>query len=168
VRARRTVSVDIPAGVETGLRLQLPGSGEVGPAGGPNGDLYLEITVAPHEIFSRDGDDLLATLEVSMPDAILGTSATIQALDGGVELEVRPGVQSGDVLTIKGRGITPLRGSQRGDLRVGVHVVTPTRLDHKERALIEEFAKRTKAPAPQLAQFHQGLFAKLRDRFRNA
>lgn len=168
VRARRTVSVDIPAGVETGLRLQLPGSGEVGPAGGPNGDLYLEITVANHEVFSREGDDLLATLEVSMPDAVLGTTTTIQSLDGEVELEVRPGVQSGDVLTIKGRGITPLRGSQRGDLRVGVQVVTPTRLDHKERALIEEFAKRTKSPAPQLAQFHQGLFSKLRDRFRNA
>lgn len=167
VRARRTVSLDIPAGVETGLRLQLPGSGEVGPAGGPNGDLYIEVTVSPHEVFSRDGDDLLATLEVSMPDAILGTSTTIQSLDGAVELEVRPGVQSGDVLTIKGRGITPLRGSQRGDLRVGVHVVTPTRLDAKERALIEEFAKRTKAPSPRLAEFHQGLFAKLRDRFRN-
>jgi molecular chaperone DnaJ len=74
VRARRTVSVDIPGGVETGLRLQLPGSGEVGPAGGPNGDLYLEVTVATHEVFSREGDDLLATLEVSMPDAILGTT----------------------------------------------------------------------------------------------
>jgi molecular chaperone DnaJ len=167
VRARRTVSVDIPAGVETGLRLQLPGSGEVGPAGGPNGDLYLEVTVSPHEQFSREGDDLLATLEVSMPDAVLGSSASIQALDGEVELEVRPGVQSGDVLTIKGRGITPLRGTQRGDLRVGIHVVTPTRLDHKERALIEEFAKRTKPAAPHLAEFHQGLFAKLRDRFRN-
>ncbi len=71
------------------------------------------------------------------------------------------------MLTIKGRGITPLRGSQRGDLRVGVHVVTPTRLDHKDRALIEEFAQRTKAPGPQLSEFHQGLFAKLRDRFRN-
>ena len=167
VRARRTVSVDIPAGVESGLRLQLPGSGEVGPAGGPKGDLYLEVTVAPHEIFSRDGDDLLATLEVSMPDAILGTTTTIESLDGPVELEVRAGVQAGDVLTIKGRGITPLRGSQRGDLKVGVHVVTPTKLDHKDRALIEEFARRTKAPAPQLAEFHQGLFAKLRDRFRN-
>jgi molecular chaperone DnaJ len=167
VRARRTVSLDIPAGVETGLRLQLPGSGEVGPAGGPNGDLYIEVTVSPHEVFSRDGDDLLATLEVSMPDAILGTTTTIQSLDGPVELEVRPGVQAGDILTIKGRGITPLRGSQRGDLKVGVHVVTPTRLDHKERALIEEFAKRTKAPGPRLAEFHQGLFAKLRDRFRN-
>ncbi len=167
VRARRTVSVDIPAGVETGLRLQLPGSGEVGQAGGPHGDLYLEITVAPHDVFSREGDDLLATLEVSMPDAVLGTTTRIQSLDGEVELEVRPGVQSGDVLTIKGRGVTPLRGSQRGDLRVGVHVVTPTRLDAKERQLIEEFARRTKAPGPQLAQFHQGLFAKLRDRFRN-
>lgn len=166
VRARRTVSLDIPAGVETGLRLQLPGSGEVGPAGGPNGDLYLEITVAADPVFSRDGDDLLATLEVSMPDAILGAATTITSLDGEVDLEVRPGVQSGDVLTIKARGITPLRGGTRGDLRVAVQVVTPTRLDAKERALIEDFKARTKAPAPQLAQFHQGMFAKLRDRFR--
>lgn len=168
VRSRRTVSVDIPAGVESGLRLQLPGSGEVGPAGGPNGDLYLEVTVAADDVFSREGDDLLATLEVSMPDAILGTETTITALDGEVPLEVRAGVQSGDVLTIKGRGITPLRGGNRGDLRVAVHVVTPTRLDAKERALIEDFAQRTKAPGPQLAQFQQGLFAKLRDRFRNS
>lgn len=101
-----------------------------------------------------------------MPDAILGTHTTITSLDGEVDLEVRAGVQSGDVLTIKGRGITPLRGGNRGDLRVGVQVVTPTRLDAKQRALIEDFAKKTKAPAPQLSQFHQGLFAKLRDRFR--
>ncbi len=167
VRARRTVSIDIPAGVESGLRLQLPGSGEVGPAGGPNGDLYLEVTVSGHEVFSREGDDLLATLEVSMSDAILGATTTIDSLDGKVELEVRPGTQGGDVLTIKGRGITPLRGSQRGDLRVGVQVVTPTRLDAKERALIEDFAKKTKAPSPRLAEFHQGVFSKLRDRFRN-
>lgn len=166
VRARRTVSLDIPAGVETGLRLQLPGSGEVGPAGGPNGDLYLEVTVAPDEVFSREGDDILATLEVSMPDAILGAGTTITSLDGDVDLEVRAGVQSGDVLTVKGRGITPLRGGTRGDLRVAVQVVTPTRLDAKERALIEDFKARTKAPGPQLSQFHQGMFAKLRDRFR--
>ncbi len=166
VRARRTVSLDIPAGVETGLRLQLPGSGEVGPAGGPNGDLYLEVTVAPDDVFSREGDDLLATLEVSMPDAILGTGTTITSLDGDVDLEVRPGIQSGDVLTIKGRGITPLRGGNRGDLKVAVQVVTPTKLDARSRALIEDFAKKTKAPAPHLAQFHQGMFAKLRDRFR--
>ncbi len=167
VRARRTVSIDIPAGVETGLRLQLPGSGEVGPGGGPNGDLYIEVTVAPDEVFSRDGEDLLATLEVSMPDAILGTTTTIESLDGPVDVELRPGVQSGDVITVRGRGITPLRGTQRGDLRIGVHVVTPTRVDGRSRTLIEEFAKKTKPPAPRLAHFQQGLFAKLRDRFRN-
>lgn len=165
VRSRRTVSLDIPAGVETGLRLQLPGSGEIGQAGGPHGDLYVEVTVSPHAAFSRDGDDLLATLEVSMSDAILGTSTSIDGLDGKVDLEIRPGVQSGDVLTIKGRGVTPLRGNQRGDLRVGVQVVTPTKLDSAERALIVDFAKKQKAPAPKLAQFQQGLFSKLRDRF---
>jgi len=166
VRSRRTVGLDIPAGVETGLRLQLPGSGEVGRAGGPNGDLYVEVTVTPHPRFSREGDDLLATLEVAMSDAILGATTTIESLDGPVELEIRQGLQSGDVLTIKGRGVTPLRGSQRGDLRVGVQVLTPTKLDHKERQLIEDFAQRTKAPGPRLAEFHQGLFSKLRDRFR--
>ena len=166
VRSRRTVSLDIPAGVETGLRLQLPGSGEIGRAGGPHGDLYVEVTVAPHAVYSREGDDLLATLEVSMTDAILGTTTKIEGLDGMVDLEIRPGVQSGDVLTIGGRGITPLRGSQRGDLRVGVQVVTPTKLDSAQRTLIEDFAKRAKAPAPKLAQFQQGLFSKLRDRFR--
>lgn len=167
VRSRRTVSLDIPAGVETGLRLQLPGSGEVGRAGGPHGDLYVEIAVAPHPVFSREGNDLLATLEVAMTDAILGTSTTIDGLDGEVELDIRAGVQSGDVLTIGGRGITPLRGTQRGDLRVAVQVVTPTKIDAKQRALIEDFAKRSKAPAPRLSEFQQGLFSKLRDRFRN-
>lgn len=166
VRSRRTVSLDIPAGVESGLRLQLPGSGEIGRGGGPHGDLYVELTVAPHPVYSRDGDDLLATLEVSMPDAILGTSTTIDGLDGPVDLEIRPGVQAGDVLTIRERGITPLRGGSRGDLRVTVHVMTPTRLDAKQRALIEEFAKKSKTPGPQLAQFSPGLFSKFRDRFR--
>ncbi|WP_417556529.1 molecular chaperone DnaJ [Microbacterium sp.] len=167
VRTRRTVSLDIPAGVETGLRLQLPGSGAVGRAGGPNGDLYVEVTVAPHPVFSREGDDLLATLEVSMADAILGATTSIEGLDGQVDLELRAGVQSGDVLTIAGRGVTPLRGTQRGDLRVGVQVVTPTKLDSAQRKLIEDFAKKTKSPAPKLAQFQQGLFSKLRDRFRS-
>lgn len=167
VRARRTVSLDIPAGVESGLRLQLPGSGAVGRAGGPHGDLYVEVTVAPHPVFSREGDDLLATLEVSMADAILGTNATIDGLDGAVELELRAGVQSGDVLRIPGRGITPLRGSQRGDLRVGVQVLTPTKLDSAQRRLIQDFAKKTRPPEPKLSQFQPGLFSKLRDRFRS-
>ena len=165
VRARRTVAVDIPAGVETGLRLQMPGSGEAGPAGGPNGDLYLEMKVRHHDVFSRDGDDLLCTIDVPMTDAILGRTTTIKALDGDIDVVLKPGVQSAEVITIKDRGVTRLRGNGRGDLKIGVHVITPTKLDHKERELIEQFAARHKAPAPALSHFQQGLFAKLRDRF---
>ncbi|WP_127793298.1 molecular chaperone DnaJ [Agromyces sp. LHK192] len=165
VRARRTVPVDIPAGVDTGLRLQMPGSGEVGPAGGSNGDLYLEIKVRNHDVFSRNGDDLLATLEVQMTDAILGTTTTIPALDGDVQVELKPGTQAGEIITVKDRGVTKLRGNGRGDLRIGVQVVTPTKLSGKERALVEQFAASRKSAAPELAHFQQGLFARLRDRF---
>src|SRR3954447_6109107 len=126
VRARRSVPVDIPAGVDTGLRLQMPGSGEAGPAGGPNGDLYLEIKVKHHEVFSRDGDDLLCTLELSMTDAILGTTATVKALDGDIRLELRPAPQSADTISVKDRATPHPRASGRGDLRVGIQVVTPT------------------------------------------
>jgi molecular chaperone DnaJ len=167
VRARRKVTVDIPAGVETGLRLQLPGQGEVGPAGGANGDLFLEVKVRHHDIFSRNGDDLLATLEVQMADAVLGTTAKVDGLDGPVSVEVRPGTQSAEVITVKDRGVTHLRGSGRGDLRIGVQVVTPSRLDAKQQELIRQFAATRKPVAPTLAHFQQGLFQKLRDRFLN-
>lgn len=167
VRARRKVSVDIPAGVETGIRLQLAGQGEVGPAGGANGDLYLEIKVRHHDMFSRSGDDLLATLEVQMTDAVLGTSVTINALDGPVTVEVKPGTQSAEVITVKGRGVTHLRGTGRGDLRFGVQVVTPTKLDAKQQNLISQFASTRKSVPPTLTHFQQGLFQKLRDRFLN-
>ena len=165
VRARTTVPVDIPAGVETGLRLQLAGFGEVGAAGGPNGDLYLEIKVRHHDTFSRSGDDLLATLEVQMADAVMGTSVTLDALDGPVDVEVRPGVQSADVLTIPGRGITRLRGTGRGDLKIGVQVITPQKLDGTERDLMRKLIAHRRPKPPQFAHFQQGMFAKLRDRF---
>jgi molecular chaperone DnaJ len=165
VRDRRTVPVDIPAGVDTGLRLQMPGSGEIGPAGGPHGDLYLEIKVRSDERFSRNGDDLLCTLDVPMTDAILGVTTTIHALDGDVDVELKPGTQSSEVLTVKGRGVTKLRGTGRGDLRIGVQVVTPTRLDHREKELIKAFAAGRDQKATQLGSFQQGLFSKLRDRF---
>jgi molecular chaperone DnaJ len=165
VRARRSVPVDIPAGVDTGVRLQMPGSGEAGPAGGPNGDLYLEIKVRHHDVFSRSGDDLLCTLEIPMTDAILGTTTTVHSLDGDVEVELRPGTQSAEIITVKDRGVTRLRGGGRGDLKIGVQVLTPTKLSSRERDLITQFSKVHKAPKPELSHFQQGLFAKLRDRF---
>ena len=167
VRARRTIPVDIPAGVDTGLRLQMPNQGEVGPAGGIAGDLYLEIKVRHHDVFSRNGDDLLATLEVQMTDAILGTKTTLKTLDGEAAVEIRPGTQSAEVITIKDRGVTRLRGNGRGDLKIGVQVVTPTKLSHKEQELIKRFSESHKGADPSLTHFQQGLFQKLRDRFLN-
>lgn len=165
VRATRKIPVDIPAGVDTGLRLQLPGQGEVGPAGGPNGDLFLEVKVRHHETFSRNGDDLLATLEVQMTDAILGTTTTLKGLDGDVAIEIKPGTQSAEVITVKDRGVTRLRGNGRGDLKIGVQVTTPTKLNAKEQALITQLAAVRKQLPPRFTHFQQGLFAKLRDRF---
>jgi molecular chaperone DnaJ len=165
VRATRKMTVDIPAGVDTGLRLQLPGQGEIGPAGGDHGDLFLEIKVRHHDVFSRNGDDLLATLEVSMVDAVLGTKAKFKSLDGDIELEIRPGTQSAEMVTAIGRGITKLGGKSRGDLKIGVQVITPTKLTAKEQEIITQFGSTYKPKKPQLAEFQQGLFAKLRDRF---
>lgn len=167
VRARRTIPVDIPAGVDTGLRLQLPSQGEVGPAGGPNGDLYLEIKVRHHDVFSRNGDDLLATLEVQMTDAILGTRTVLKTLDGEVAVDIKPGTQSAEVITLKDRGVTRLRGNGRGDLKIGVQVTTPSKLSHKEQDLIKQFAGSHRSAPPTLTHFQQGLFQKLRDRFLN-
>lgn len=165
VRATKTIPVDIPAGVDTGVRVQLPGLGEVGPAGGPNGDLFVEISVAHHDVFSRTGDDLLATLEVAMTDAILGTEATLAGLDGDIRLEIPAGVQSGAALTIKGRGVAHLRGAGRGDLRIAVQVITPQGLSSKETELVRQFKASRHDAAPRFMKFKQGLFARLRDRF---
>lgn len=165
VRSKRTVHVDVPAGVDTGMRLHLPGEGEAGPAGGENGDLYLEVKVKHHKVFSRNGDDLLATLEVQMADAVLGTTTTLTALDGEVAVEIKPGTQSADIITIKDRGITRLRGGGRGELKIGIQVVMPVRLNSKETALIKQFRDARPPIPPEFSTFQQGLFAKLRDRF---
>src|SRR5262249_13169133 len=118
VRSRRTLKVKIPAGVDTGTRIQLSGEGEVGPGGGPPGDLYVEIIEAEHPIFTRQGDDLHRTLTVPMTAAALGTAVEIETLDGPHQIKVRPGTQSGHVETLSARGIPHLRGGGRGNLYV--------------------------------------------------
>lgn len=165
VRAEQIIPVDVPAGVDTGLRIQMRGRGEVGEAGGPAGTLHLEINVRHHDVFSREADDVLGTLEVSLPDAMLGATTTVDALDGPVEVTVPAGSMAGDIITVRDRGITKLRGSGRGDLRLAVQLMTPNKLDKKTEQLVKDLRKRLGAPAPQLAKFQQGLFARLRDRF---
>ena len=165
IRERRTLEVSIPSGVETGMRMQMSGGGEAGPAGGPNGDLYLEFRVLHHDVFSRDREDLLATLEVAVTDAMLGTEAVLRGLDGEISLTIPAGVQSGDILTVKQRGITKMRSKQRGDVKIAVQVLTPEKLSAKERELVEQLAKLQKPRPPQLGEFQQSMFGKIRERF---
>lgn len=165
VRERRSMTIDVPSGIDTGTRMQMRGGGEVGPAGGPNGDLFIEFRVMHHDVFSRDGNDLLATAQVSMTDAILGTETEVPALDGTVTLEVPPGAQSGDVVTIRGRGIQGLHSTNRGDLKIALQVVTPTKVSGREKELVRQLAALRKDGPPVLGEFQQGFFGKIRDRF---
>lgn len=165
LRERRTMQVDIPSGIDTGTRMQMRGGGEVGPFGGPNGDLFIEFRVEHDDIFSRDGNDLLSTMQVSMTDAILGTEVEVESLDGLVSVAVPAGTQSGDLLSVRGRGIQGLRSTTRGDLKVAMQVATPTKLSAKEKSLVEQLAKLRKDEPPHFGEFKQSFFGKLRDRF---
>src|ERR671939_2251649 len=103
VRARRTIPVKIPAGVEDGMRIRLAGYGEVGPGGGPAGDLYVEVHERPHDVFTRDGEDLHCRVTLPMTAAALGTTVKLETLEGNEDLTIRPGTQSGSVLTLRGQ-----------------------------------------------------------------
>ena len=166
VRSRRTLSVDVPAGVDTGTRIKLTGQGEVGPAGGPPGDVYLEVRERPHETFIRRGDDLHCTLEIPMTAAALGTLVDLETLDGLRQLDVRPGTQPGEVLVERGLGVGHLQAAGRGDLHVHVDVQVPTALDEEQERLLRELAalRGEERPPSRLTPTNPGVFAKLRDK----
>jgi molecular chaperone DnaJ len=171
--------VKIPAGVDTGTRVQLSEQGEVGPGGGPAGDLYVEINVAPHETFTRQADDLHCTVTVPMSAAALGTTLTLPTLEADLdegagsgvetsfELEIRPGTQSGAEQVLRGRGVPSLRGGGRGDLVVHTVVETPTRLDPRQEELLRELAgiRGEEHPTGQVRPASRSVFGRLRDAF---
>ncbi|MBA3745589.1 molecular chaperone DnaJ [Sporichthya sp.] len=168
VRTRRTLKVKIPAGVDTGTRIQLSGEGEIGAGGGPPGDLYVEIVETPHPVFTRQGDDLHRTLTVPMTAAALGTSITLETLDGPYVLEIKPGTQESDkALRLSARGIPHLRGSGRGDLYVHVEVQTPTKLDEEQKRLLRELARLRgeEQVDDDPGSGQPGVFSKIRDIF---
>ena len=158
VRARRDIELKIPAGVEDGLRLQLAGSGEVGFGGGPSGDLYVDISLAPHQYFSRNGDELICELEVPLHDAVLGTMVKIDSFDGEVELQVPAGSQTGDVIPVKGKGFGRLSQSGRGDLLVTIQVKIPSKLDSKQKELFRTLAGFRKSDTAGLVARKSGSF----------
>jgi molecular chaperone DnaJ len=168
VRSRRTVTVKIPGGVDSGTRVQLSGQGEVGPGGGPAGDLYVEIEVEQHEIFTRNGDDLHCTVKLPMTAAALGTTIDLPTLEGDpTPLEIKAGTQSGTTMTLTARGVPRLRHAGRGDLIVQVLVETPTKLDDAQSGLLRQLAevRGEERPQGQVQAAHKGVFGRLRDAF---
>ena len=172
VRSRRDISVKIPAGVGDGMRVRLAAQGEVGPGGGPAGDLYVEVHEQAHDVFVRDGDDLHCTISVPMADAALGTAVTVDAiLDGATEIAVAAGTQPASVITLRGLGMPRLRSATRGDLHAHIEVTVPTKLDARTKELLAEVKSHsTEAAAVRNIRTATtaaggGLFSRLRETF---
>jgi molecular chaperone DnaJ len=168
VRTRRTLKLRVPAGVDSGTRIQLTGEGEVGPGAGPAGDLYVEVAVRPHSIYTRRGDDLHCQVELPMSAAALGTTLQLWTFDGERELVVSPGTQPAETLTMRSLGVTHLRGSGRGDLIVHTNIQTPTHLTPEQEDLLRQLAtlRGEERPTGKLAPMEKGFMGKLRDAFK--
>jgi molecular chaperone DnaJ len=141
VMANKTVSVKIPAGVDNGSRLRLPGEGEGGVSGGPPGDLYVFIDVKPHDFFQRDNTDIHCQVEISFIQAALGASLSVPTLNSKTTLEIPKGTQPGDLFRFRNNGIPSLRTGQRGDQIIQAFIKTPTNISKKQEALLREFDK---------------------------
>ncbi len=168
VRTRRTLTLKVPAGVDSGTRIQLAGEGEVGPGGGQPGDLYVEVHVAPHDTFTRRGDDLHCTVRLPMTAAALGTTLTLETFDGPQDIEIEAGAQPAEVLTMPDLGVTHLRGAGRGDLLVHLDIRTPTRLTPEQEEVLRQLAQMRGEEQPEARLTHVkdgGFFGRMRDAF---
>lgn len=166
VRTRRTVTVRIPPGVDTGVRIQLRGQGEVGPGGGPPADLYVEIAQENHPVFRREGDDLHCTVPLPMTAAALGTAMKLPTLDGEETLEVRPGTPAGATSKLRGRGVPHLHSGNRGDLYVHLDVQVPTKLTPAQEDLLRQLAQLRGEEHPEASPVaHTGFFSRIKDAF---
>ena len=159
VQKERTLSVNIPAGVEDGTRIRLAGEGESGVRGGPSGDLYIFLSIKPHEFFQRDGADLFCRVPISMTTAALGGEIEVPTIDGNkARVSIPEGTQSSKQFRLKGKGMPVLRSSQHGDLYIQVNVETPVNLTRKQRELLKAFEQEARNNSPQ----SEGFFARAR------
>ncbi len=140
-KKKKKIKVNLPAGIDNGNQLRVAGKGEAGTNGGPNGDLYIEFKVKPHEIFYREEDDIFIDLPITITDAILGCKKEIPTLYGNVILSIPPGTQNEDRHRIKGKGIENVQSKRNGDMFVIVKIITPTKLDRNQRDLIKELSE---------------------------
>ncbi|OIQ78091.1 chaperone protein DnaJ [mine drainage metagenome] len=138
IQRQKTLEVQIPAGIDNGMRIRSSGNGEPGVNGGPAGDLYVEIQIKPHAIFERDGDDLHCKIPVSMTAAALGSRIEVPTLSGPAEIDLPEGTQSGKTLRLRGKGVKGIHAGHPGDLYCHIQVETPVRLNDEQRKLLEQ------------------------------
>lgn len=154
VEKDRALSVNIPAGVETGTRIRLAGEGEAGMRGGPSGDLYIFIDVAEHDLFQRDGGSLFCRVPVSMAKAALGGSIEVPTIDGGRgRVQIPAGSQSGRQMRLRGKGMPALRGAGAGDMFIELAVETPVNLTSRQKELLAEFEDLSENNNPETSSF---------------
>jgi molecular chaperone DnaJ len=163
VQRERTLQVQIPAGVEDGVRIRLSGEGEAGGQGAPPGDLYVHVAVRPHDLFVRDGANIVFRMPLRMAQAALGGDVEVPVIDGSrARVKIPSGTQTGDQFRLRGKGFSVLRSAQRGDMYIQVAVETPQNLTRRQRELLEEFDAEVNSKGhPET----EGFFAKVRDFF---
>jgi molecular chaperone DnaJ len=159
----REVKVDVPAGIHDGQRIRLSGEGHAGTPGGRAGDVYVLVRIRPDPRFVREGNDIFSQVDLTIAQASLGTTMTVETLEGPVELELPAGVQPGEVRVLRGRGMPVVQGFGRGDHRVLVNVLVPRRLSDEQKRLLAEFDE---ASDEQTYRTDESFFDKLKSAFR--
>jgi len=163
VETTRKVKVELPAGIEDGMTIRVPGQGNSGKAGGPPGDLYVTVRIKPHPVFRREGINLHMELPLTFPQLALGDVVEVETLDGKAELTIPPGTQPDTVLKIPRKGFVSMRSGRRGDLFVHVQVTVPTELTEEQRKLLKQLAK-TMGVEPKGAE--PNWWERLKERFK--
>ncbi len=166
VRSRRDLTVNVPAGIADGMRIRMAGQGQVGPGGGPAGDLYVEVYTEPHKVFRREADNLHISVDVPMVDAALGTTVTVTDLVGEqFEVEIAAGTQPEQEIRVGGKGMPRLRKEGHGDLIAHVNVTVPGKLDGKSRDLLEKLREHRHEKATVVdGTASRGFFSRFRNR----
>ena len=163
INRERTLAVNIPAGVEDGTRIRLAGEGEAGLRGGPTGDLYIFLSIKPHEFFQRDGADIFCRVPIAMTTAALGGNIDVPTVDGGrIRMPVPGGTETGKQFRLKNKGMPVLRSKAQGDMYIQVDVETPKNLSRRQRELLEQFAQESNTDTNPASD---GFFSKVKEFF---
>jgi molecular chaperone DnaJ len=157
VRKQKNLSVNIPEGVEEGTRIRLSGEGEVGIRGGEAGDLYIFISISPHNLFEREGHDIHCKVPLKMTSAALGGAIDVPTIEGGkANVKINSGTQTGDKFRLKGKGMSVMQsGGRRGDMYIHVIVETPVNLSKRQKELLQEFSEADTDNQPEAEGFFQ-------------